>query len=105
MPLTCCTDVGPKPLQNTVSIGASKLALGFHLVLFPGGVAMIFGDRANATEFRSIAMKAPIGTFVKDERIAGRFLAREHHSQNDIVIARLVHGGNPAAELSGGALQ
>jgi hypothetical protein len=66
---------------------------------------MIFGARAMQRESRSIALKAPIGTFVKDERIAGRFLAGEHSSQNDIVIARLVHGGNPAAELSGGALQ
>jgi hypothetical protein len=26
-------NVGPKPLQNAVGIRASKLALGFHLVL------------------------------------------------------------------------
>ena len=56
-------------------------------------------------EYELSALKAPIGTFVKDERIAGDLIAREHFAQNDVVVARLVDRGDPAAELSGGALE
>ena len=50
-------------------------------------------------EYELSALKAPIGTFVKDERIAGDLIAREHFAQNDVVVARLVDRGDPAAEV------
>src|SRR6266850_6958925 len=49
-------------------------------------------------------VERPVGTPVKDQRIAGDLTARDHFTQNDIVVARLVDRGDPAAELSGSAL-
>ena len=56
-------------------------------------------------ELRLSALKDPVATLVKDERIAGSLLAREHFAQNDVVVARLVDRGDAATELSGRTLE
>jgi hypothetical protein len=42
---------------------------------------------------------------VKNKRTTSNLFAREHLAQDDIVVARLVDRGDPATELSRGALQ
>ena len=49
-------------------------------------------------EFRSNALKTPIGALVKDQRTASNLFAREDLAQNDLVVARLVDRGDPAAD-------
>src|SRR5512133_3338715 len=50
-------------------------------------------------------LETPIGSLVKHKRAAGSLVAREHLTQNDVVVAGLVDRGDPAAELSGGPLE
>ena len=50
-------------------------------------------------------LKASIRPFVKNKRTTSNLFAREHLAQDDIVVACLVDRGDPATELSRGALQ
>ena len=55
--------------------------------------------------FGSDTLKASIRPFVKNKRTTSNLFAREHLAQDDIVVACLVDRGDPATELSRGALQ
>ncbi len=55
--------------------------------------------------FGSDTLKTPIRSLVKNKRATSNLLAREDLAQDDIVVACLVDRGDPATELSRGALQ
>jgi hypothetical protein len=59
----------------------------------------------SSTVIPSDALKTSVRAFVKNKRTTSNLFAQEHLAQDDIVVARLVDRGDPATDVSRGALQ